>query len=259
MQGSTERFSSRVDNYLKYRPHYPKAVITALKERTGLLPRHLVADVGSGTGFSAELFLDNGNFVYGIEPNRAMREAGEKYLTTYKNFRSLDATAESTGLPAASVDYIVAGQAFHWFKPDLAHEEFKRILKPGGWVVLLWNDRQTEATPFLAEYEQLLLEFGTDYTEINHKNVDANRVHEFFRGSEARARLVRAIELQFENNQTFDYAGLEGRLLSSSYVPNVGEPNYEPMLARLRALFGRYEENGKVEMGFATLLYAGKL
>ena len=153
---STERFSSRVKAYLKYRPHYPKEVIYALRERTGLRPNHIIADIGSGTGFSAELFLENGNFVYAIEPNAPMREAGEHYLANFKNFRSMDATAEATTLPDHCVDYIVAGQAFHWFKFDLAYAEFKRILKPGGWIVILWNDRETNTTPFLIDYEALL-------------------------------------------------------------------------------------------------------
>ncbi len=261
----TERFSSRVENYVKYRPHYPKAIIAALKERTGLLPRHLIVDVGSGTGISAELFLDNGNFVYGIEPNCAMREAGEKYLATYKNFRSLDAAAEATGLPDHSVDYIITGQAFHWFDLDLTYTEFRRILNPAGWLIILWNDRQTDTTPFLIEYEKLLLEFGTDYVQVNHRNMhlpsspDANiqssnaiRTVEFFRGKDV-------MQLQFENNQMLDYDGIEGRLLSSSYVPNVGDPTYEPMLESLIVLFDRYSENGTVEMGYVTLLFAGQL
>ncbi len=261
---STERFSSRVENYVKYRPHYPKEVIFALREHTGLQPRHIIADVGSGTGISTELFLENGNMVYGIEPNQAMREAGEKYLTTLKNFRSIDGTAEATTLPEHSVDYIIAGQAFHWFKLDETYAEFTRILKPGGWVAIIWNDRQTDTTPFLRDYEQLLLTFGTDYVQINHRNLhtpsapDANieasnssRTLDFFRGNPV-------MQLQFENNIRMDYAGLEGRLLSSSYVPNVGEANYQPMLERLRELFDRYAINGEVEIRYTALLYAGQ-
>src|SRR5436190_3249393 len=159
---SAERFSSRVEHYLKYRPHYPKAIIAALQEYTDLSPKHVIADIGSGTGFSAELFHDHGNLVYGIEPNQAMREAGERYLRAYKNFRSIDGTAEKTGLEDRSIDYIVAGQAFHWFQFDPAYREFQRILKPNGWLVILWNDRETDTTPFLIDYEKLLLKFGTD-------------------------------------------------------------------------------------------------
>jgi SAM-dependent methyltransferase len=249
---STERFSSRVEAYLKYRPHYPKEAIVALREKTGLRPNHVIADVGSGTGFSAELFLENGNLVYAIEPNKPMREAGERYLVTFKNFRSLDATAEATTLPDRSVDFIVAGQAFHWFNFELAYEEFKRILKPGGWIIILWNDRETDTTPFLMDYEALLQEFGTDYNEINHRNFDSQKVRSFFRGASV-------IEMEFENNQPFNYDGVEGRLLSSSYVPNVGDAQYQPMLDRLHEIFDRHSKNGRIDMRYKTLLYAGQI
>lgn len=261
---ATERFTSRVEAYRKYRPHYPKAVTQALRERTGLEPRHIVADIGSGTGISSELFLDHGNFVYGVEPNEAMREAGEEYLSTHKNFRSVNGTAEATTLPDHSVDYIVAGQAFHWFDPEGAEKEFKRILKTGGWIIILWNDREFDTTPFLRDYERLLLEFGTDYVEVNHRNVvitsspDANisssnatRTIDFFHGNPV-------LELKFENIQVLDYEALEGRLLSSSYLPDSEAPNYNAMLARLREIFDRHAVNGMIEMRYQTLLYAGQ-
>jgi SAM-dependent methyltransferase len=249
---STERFSSRVEAYLKYRPHYPHEVIDSLREKTGLRPNHIITDVGSGTGFSAELFLENGNFVYAIEPNGPMREAGEQYLATYKNFRSVNATAEATTLPDRSVDYIIAGQAFHWFNAERAYEEFKRILKPGGWIVILWNDRETDTTPFLIDYEALLQEFGTDYNEINHRNIDSKKVHGFYRGAPV-------MDLDFENIQRLDYDGVEGRLLSSSYVPNVGDAHYAPMLDKLHTIFDRHATNGLIDMRYRTLLYAGQI
>jgi SAM-dependent methyltransferase len=248
----TERFSSRVERYLKYRPHYPKEIISALREHTGLAPNHIIADIGSGTGFSAELCLDNGNFIYGIEPNKPMREAGDHYLRTYKNFRSIDGTAEKTGLEDHSIDYIIAGQAFHWFKFDEAYKEFQGILRPNGWLVILWNDRQTDTTPFLIDYEQLLLDFGTDYTEINHRNIDSQKVRDFFRGKPI-------MELRFNNVQVLDYNGVEGRLLSSSYVPNIGDPKYDAMLERLHAIFSKHAQNRHIDMRYTTLLYVGQL
>ncbi|MFI5202527.1 MAG: class I SAM-dependent methyltransferase [Candidatus Kapaibacterium sp.] len=268
---ATERFTSRVDAYRKYRPHYPSAVIQALHGHTGLRVSHIIADVGSGTGISSELFLDNGNFVYGIEPNKAMREAGEEYLSTYKNFRSVVGTAEETTLPDRSVDYIVAGQAFHWFDVARAEKEFNRILKSGGWTVILWNDREFDTTPFLRDYEQLLLDFGTDYVQVNHRNVvitssahdrscapdtnisssNAKRTIDFFHGRPV-------LKLKFDNNQMLDYESLEGRLLSSSYLPDREAPNYNAMLARLRELFDRHAVNDRIEMRYQTLLYAGQ-
>ncbi len=253
---ATERFTSRVAAYRKYRPHYPKAVIQALRERTGFEPRHIVADVGSGTGISSMLFLDNGNFVYGIEPNNAMREAQEEYLSTYKNFRSVEGTAETTTLPDHSVDYIVAGQSFHWFDQKRAAIEFQRILRDHGWLVILWNDRETDTTPFLRDYEALLQEFGTDYNEINHRNIDSKKVRAFFQNGHADS--VPILEMSFDNSQHLNYDGLEGRLLSSSYVPNARDPRSEPMRNNLRGIFNRHAVNGQIEMRYQTLLYAGQ-
>src|SRR4051812_26588364 len=106
MSNPTRRFSSRVENYVKYRPSYPAEVVELLAAECGLTPTALVADVGSGTGLLAELFLKNGNHVFGVEPNREMREAGERLLGSYANFTSVNGTAEATTLPDRSVDMI---------------------------------------------------------------------------------------------------------------------------------------------------------
>jgi ubiquinone/menaquinone biosynthesis C-methylase UbiE len=137
MTDSTRRFSNRVKNYVRYRPSYPQGVISALQAETALTKSSVIADIGSGTGLSAELFLQNGNPVFGVEPNLAMRQAAEQHLKNYPHFYSVDGTAEATTLPNKSVDYAVAAQAFHWFNPQLARQEFSRILQPGGWVVLI--------------------------------------------------------------------------------------------------------------------------
>ena len=150
MSDSTRRFSSRVDNYVKYRPSYPPEVVELLAAECGLTPGALVADIGAGTGLLAELFLQNGYRVLGVEPNREMRQAGERLLGDYPHFTSIDGTAEVTTLADKSVDIITAGQAFHWFDREKARAEFARILRPGGWVALVWNERRVDATPFLA-------------------------------------------------------------------------------------------------------------
>ena len=147
----TERFSDRVADYVRYRPGYPPELLECLQRNCGLRPQWVVADVGSGTGLLAKIFLENGNRVFGIEPNAAMRAAGEEFLRGLDQFTSQEGRAEATGLPARSVDLITAGQAFHWFDRRRARAEFERILKPGGWVALVWNERRT-STPFLADY-----------------------------------------------------------------------------------------------------------
>lgn len=171
MNDPTRRFSNRVDNYVKYRPGYPTAIVDLLAAECRLTPQSLVADIGSGTGLLARLFLDNGNRVIGVEPNPEMCQAGERFLAPYAGFTSLPGTAEATGLADASVDFITAGQAFHWFDPEAAIQEFRRILKTDGWVVLAWNDRQNATTSFFAGYEDLLQRYGIDWSTIASYNL----------------------------------------------------------------------------------------
>ena len=249
---STRRFSDRVENYVRYRPHYPEAVLQVLRQKTGLTASAAIADIGSGTGISAELFLRNGNPVFGVEPNLDMQQAAARLLQTYSQFHSITGTAEVTTLPSQSVDYVLAAQAFHWFKPQPTQQEFARILRPGGWVVLMWNSRRTASTPFLQDYEALLHQYGTDYREIRHKNIDLQALQAFFAGG--------PLETQtFYNEQRFDFEGLKGRLLSSSYTPNAGHPNYPPMVQALKHLFEQYEEQGQVRFEYDTEIYFGQL
>src|ERR1700733_12890817 len=154
---ATSRFSDRVDNYIRYRPGYPPQVLETLKLECGLKPEHPIADIASGTGIWTRLLLENGNNVIGVEPNAEMRQAAERLLTVFPNFTRVAATAESTALPNHSLDFVTAAQAAHWFNRQQARQEFVRILKPSGWLVLLWNERLTDSTPFLRDYEQLLL------------------------------------------------------------------------------------------------------
>ena len=248
---STKRFSDRVDNYVKYRPHYPIAVLTTLANECGLTPSSVIADVGSGTGILTELFLENGNEVFGVEPNLEMREAGERLLRRHSRFRSVAATAEETTLPDRSVDFVTAGQAFHWFDRDRVGREFRRILRPAGWMAFVWNDRDTESTPFLVAYEQLLKRRSTDYPVVDHKQIDEETVAAFFAGGECRTCV-------FPNRQEFDLDGLRGRLLSSSYVPLAGQPGHELMLAELTEIFQAHQVLERVAFEYRTILYLGR-
>ena len=252
MINPTLRFSNRVENYVKYRPGYPAGVIETFAKECGLTPKSVVADIGSGTGILSEVFLKRGNRVFGVEPNREMREAGEQLLHDYADFISVNGAAEATTLANCSVDFVTAGQAFHWFDREYARKEFARILKPGGWVALIWNERLTGTSPFLRTYEDLLHQYGTDYAAVDHRNVDTNAITAFFAPQPFTLR-------EFENRQVFDYDGVEGRLLSSSYTPEPNHPNYQPMLGALRALFDKYQINGNVSFDYVTRLYFGRL
>jgi ubiquinone/menaquinone biosynthesis C-methylase UbiE len=248
----TQRFSSRVENYIKFRPRYPVAVVDLLQSECALTPNSTIADIGSGTGILTELLLQNGNPVFGVEPNKEMREAAERMLSNYPTFRSIAATAEATTLAGHSVDLITAGQAFHWFERNETRGEFVRILKPGGWVALTWNDRNISNRPFFKAYENLLVTYGTDYDAVGAKHVDDKIVGDFF----APVSFKRA---QFPNQQEFDFEGLKGRLLSSSYAPEAEHPNHAPMLESLRTIFDQYQSGGKVVFEYDTTVYYGQL
>ncbi len=248
---STQRFSSRVENYVRYRPSYPPEVVDLLKDECGLTMNSIIADIASGTGIFSKLLLENGNRVFGVEPNPDMRKAGEEYLAGYPRFTSIAGTAEATTLPDRSVDIATAAQAAHWFDLQKARQEFLRIARPRGWSVLLWNERSTQSTPFLREYEQLLLDYGTDYKDVRHERTTDN-IQDFFAPSPFQAQV-------FKLDQKTDYAGLEGRLLSSSYAPSPEHVKCAPMLTKLRCIFDAHQVNGKVVLEYNTRVYYAQL
>jgi len=211
----------------------------------------IVADIGAGTGISSALWLDAGATVNAVEPNDAMRASAAALLGERPKFHAVAGSAEATALAAGSVDLVTAAQAFHWFDRALCRQEFLRVLKPGGYVALLWNSRHVDTTPFLRGYEALH-RFATDYAAVNHQNIDAAKVAEFY-------ELGRCLRAVVPNSQMFDFAGLRGRLLSSSYAPPAGDPRHEPMLAALRALFDEHAENGAVSFAYDTEVYVGRL
>ena len=251
MLDPTKRFSNRVENYLKYRPHYPAAITPLLESECGLTPETLVADVGSGTGFMTEMFLSHGNRVIGVEPNAEMRSAGERLLTKYPKFSSMNATAEATALPDKSIDLIVAGQAFHWFDRRKTKIEFARILKPGGWVVLIWNGFRVESSALVRGYQELLLRYGTDYKEVN-REIEGCDIETFFSPQKCR-------QARFDFKQVFDFEGLKGRLLSASYAPEQTDPRFDQMIDELQAVFEANKKDGTVDFDYETEVYYGQL
>lgn len=248
-----ERFNNRVDNYIKYRPHYPAEVYDYLLAENLVNPSAVIADIGCGTGISSELFLKHGHTVYGVDPGKPMLEAASNYLSGYPDFKALHAPAESTGLPAESIGLVCCAQAFHWFDREKAKTEFKRILKPYGNVVLMWNDRRTATTHFLKVYEDFLQMFAIDYKQVNHKNVqDAAIFNSFFGENNYKSN-------HFYNFQALDFAGLKGRVLSSSYMPDEQHKDYEYMMYCLKKIFQRYQENGAVKLEYDTIIYYGQI
>jgi SAM-dependent methyltransferase len=256
MTNTLSRFSNRVENYVKYRPGYPAEMFSFLIKQKVLKNDSIIADIGSGTGISAKMFLDNGNVVFGVEPNKEMREAAEKLLGLNKNFKSVSGTAEASGLKAKCADIIIAAQAFHWFDADLFKKEMIRVLKPNGYFVLVWNDRLTDESEFLIEYENLLHNYSVDYKDVNHKNITNKEVRNYVLSAVDNKSFN---EASFKNHQEFDYEGLKGRLLSSSYVPTEEQPMYNEMLTELKRIFDTFNKDGSIRFEYNTILYYGQL
>jgi SAM-dependent methyltransferase len=252
----TARFSDRVENYVRYRPGYPPEVLDLLRDQCGLLPIHIIADIASGTGAFTLLLLENGNSVFAVEPNAEMREMGVRHLETVASASkghliSIAGTAEDTTLDSSSVDFVTAAQAAHWFDLPRARVEFTRILRPEGWCVLIWNERRTDSTLFLRDYEQVLLTYGTDYKEVRHERTTAT-IQTFFAPATCQERV-------FSSYQLFDYAALAGRLLSSSYAPLDGHPSHAPMMCELERIFRVHAQDGKVSFEYDTRVFYGRL
>ena len=248
---ASERFSDRVADYVNYRPRYPDTLVPLLADRCGLRPIHVIDDMGSGTGFLSEPFLHNGNTVHAVEPNAPMRAAAEALYGHFPSFHSVGASAEAPGLPDASVDFVTAGQAFHWFDAGAARVSFERILRDGGWTVLIWNERPAGGDGFQAEYEALLLRHAIDYAAVDHRQIDDRRIAAFFSGGHVDLTVL-------DNAQVLDRDGLAGRVRSCSYVPAPGAPGHAAMMADVDALFDLHEFAGRVTIAYATKVYFGR-
>lgn len=246
---ATRRFSDRVDAYVKYRPGYPDNLVSTLLDQTGLDDKAVVADIGSGTGIFTRLLVNAGLEVYAIEPNNEMRAAAEALLSAEAKFNSIGAAAENTGLEGDSVDLITAAQAFHWFNNEPTKQEFRRILKPGGSLALIWNRRNT-SQPFQQAYDGILREFAAEYGAVNHMNLSHDDIAAFFAAGSMTL-------LNFEYCQRLDFSGLLGRLKSASYCPAEDSPQYIPLVTELVALFDQYAVNGVIDFEYDSQLYLG--
>ncbi|MEL3913803.1 class I SAM-dependent methyltransferase [Aeromonas caviae] len=247
---STQRFSTRVEAYVKYRPSYPVAMLDFLARELAMGPEAQVADIGAGTGILTALLAPRVARVWAVEPNDDMRAAAKRLLAQVGNIGWLHGSAEATGLPTGAMDLVTVAQAFHWFDRAAFRQECQRLLKPGGRVALIWNDRLTN-TPFLKAYEEGLHAYSGDYEEVNHRNLGEADFRAFFTGE---FRLDR-----FENSQLFDLDGVLGRLNSSSYAPVAGTPAHDQMTALVRREFARHAVDGKIAFNYCTLVYSGRV
>jgi SAM-dependent methyltransferase len=248
---STTRFGNRVEDYVKYRPGYPTEIIQFLQHTYGLSTDKLIADIGAGTGISSALFLNAGYRIIAVEPNPPMRNKSIELLGSSPNFTVRDGTAEHTGLDDESVDAIIAGQAFHWFDQEKAKIEFRRISKPDAITVLIWNERKTTSS-FEKEYDEFIIKHAHDYVQVDHRNISPEQIVSFFAPLPVRSEL-------FANEQVFDFAGLKGRLLSSSYIPAAEDEGFAAMISDLRSLFDRHQRDAMITISYDTKVYVGRM
>jgi SAM-dependent methyltransferase len=246
------RFSHTVENYVRFRPGYPIDLLDFMKHETRLSPQSVIADIGAGTGKLTELFLKNGNPTFAVEPNADMRAAAERLYEDFSNLHSLNGTAEATNLPDQSADFVVAAQAFHWFDQVAARQEFLRILRPGGWALLIWNDRNDARSPFMQDYDAFLRAFSTDLDKIDHRHIGEEQLSLFF-GKNGFAYH------EMDYLQIFDFEGVKGRYLSCSYAFDEKHPRHAVAMQRLSDTFEAHSENGKVDFWYLTKVYYGQM
>lgn len=254
---SKQRFSRRVDAYREFRPRYPAEVIDLLQQQCGLTRSSVIADIGAGTGMLAELFLEHGNSVFAVEPNHAMRSACEQLRSQYPKLTCIDGSAEATTLAEHCADFVTIGQALHWFNLESARAEFVRILQPGGWCAVVYNERRTGGDAFHEGYERILQEFGTDYESVRSTYPQQQKLTEFFNSQRAASTPIR--QASFPHAQRFDFKGLLGRILSSSYMPQPDHPHYPAMLRSIEELFSKCQREGHVRLEYDCVVTYGSL
>lgn len=247
-----ERFTGRVGSYQRYRPRYPAGIVDLLRRECGLSRDGAVVDVAAGTGLLTEIFLAAGLTVTAIEPNAEMRSACSELQQIYPALRCADGTAEDSGLPDRSADLITVAQAMHWFDLERTHAEFARILKPGGWCAAIYNNRHEGGDAFHEAYEQFLLEFGSDYVSVKGQHMGRTRLAQFF----APAPMKCAV---FPNSQDLTLEGFEGRIVSSSYIPQPGHERFRQMQSELRHLFEKHQSGGIVTVEYDCVVCYGQI
>lgn len=248
----SERFTGKSSDYAQYRERYdPVTVLPLLREWCGLTPEWFVADVGAGTGMAGDLFLANGNRVIAVEPNAEMRAACAALHDGDAMFSVLDGAAEATGLAGASVDMIVVGRALHWFNVEAAFREFRRILKPQGWIAILACGRAEDGREEnLAFREFLQATTGRDFFRDPLLDV-YRRLDTLFAGGPV-------LHAERHGEMQLDWDALRGLTLSLSHAPLPDSESFSQFESELRSFFDRFKQSGRVTLRTCTYVNAGQ-
>jgi ubiquinone/menaquinone biosynthesis C-methylase UbiE len=250
--GNTERFTGRAPTYDIYRQRYPaREIVAKLQQWCGLRSDWHIADVGAGTGMLAEVFLANGNAVLAVEPNDEMRSICSQLIEAWPALQVMKGTAEATGLPDRSVDMVAAGRAFHWFDTQPALTEFRRILKPGGWLNLVSLGRAKREDAQSLAFEALLLEYGTDFNYVRA----SYRIHEDLQHlftSDFRQE-------QLHSEQRLDWPRFRGQTMSFSMVPHPADPRFAGFERALREHFDTFAEGDQIALPTTCWINAGRI
>ena len=245
------KFSGMGNIYAQYRPAYPQEFINYIFSAVGMAKSSSIADIGSGTGILTKQLLERGCSVFAVEPNADMRATAEAALSHYGSFISVDGSAEHTTLENNSVDFITVAQAFHWFDKRRFKEECKRIVRPNGKTVLVWNDRDT-SSDLVRENETIIRKYCPEFKGYSGGmdfSGGGDDFHDFFDGDYE--------SMVFRNDLDFDEQGFIGRNLSGSYAPKEGDDQYDAYVDALRALFIKYSINGLLKLPNKTYSFAG--
>ena len=237
------RFADRAEVYHRYRSKFPPELLEFLRDRCGLDAHSVIADIGAGTGILAELFLANGNRTFAVEPNAEMLALCRGLCDIYPQLTCVQASAESTTLPDASVDIVAVGRALHWFDLPAAKREFQRVLIPGGWLAVMGNIWERETGAFATEYDAVVLKHARDLSQVKDRYtiLQPNGLQDFLAPAQ-----MESVTLSKTRQLTLEE--LIGRTASISYAPIPGQPGYDAMCEELTALFDRHQQNSTVEI-----------
>lgn len=251
MEENVRRFDGKVAEYARYRERYaPEILLPLLRDWCGLTPQWKVADIGAGTGLLSDVFVANGNHVFAVEPNAEMREMFARLHEDLSLIEIVDGTAENTSLEDRSVEIVAVGRAMHWFDTERAMEEFRRILKPGGWIAIIAFGRAQAGREENEAFEKVLRERATDNADSHAGYTVYRRIEDYLASDFLRKEISGTMSL--------DWDELLGMTMSLSHAPRVEDEKYLPFERALREFFDHYATDRRVTLATRYWINVGR-